>query len=256
MFKDFTYVKYRELLKVFIKENYKVYTILAWIQNSPVKGILLRHDVDRHPENSLKKALIECELGIKSTYYFRYCSSSLKSDIVSKISSMGHEIGYHYEDLSVANGNYDIAIKLFQTNLERLRQIAEVKTISMHGRPMSKFDNRDIWKKYDFNKFGIDGEAYLTINYKDTYYFSDTGRTWNYNGVNLRDKVDTNIKTELSDTDSLIGFIKDKSPERISVLTHPERWNDNNYLWLKYYSRDMISNSVKRIVNLARNYKD
>ena len=27
-----------------------------------------------------------------------------------------------------------------------LRQFSDVKTATMHGRPLSKFDNRDIWK--------------------------------------------------------------------------------------------------------------
>jgi hypothetical protein len=36
---------------------------------------------------------------------------------------MGHEIGYHYEVLSEANGDPEKAIELFRSNLEKLRQI-------------------------------------------------------------------------------------------------------------------------------------
>ena len=37
-------------------------------------------------------------------------------------------------------------------------------------------------------KKGILGEAYLSIDYTNTYYFTDTGRSWSENAVNLRDK--------------------------------------------------------------------
>ena len=52
---DFTLSKYRELLTVL--QGYGEVT--------------LRHDVDRKPQNSLKMARIERELGWKSVCYFR-----------------------------------------------------------------------------------------------------------------------------------------------------------------------------------------
>lgn len=255
MFSDFTYSKYRELLKAIVKKDYKIYKVCDWIKYNPETGILLRHDVDRYPKNSLRTSQIETELGIQSTYYFRSCSCSYNPDIIKEISKGGHEIGYHYEDLSIAKGDDDKAIILFQENLNRLRNIVKVETISMHGRPMSKFDNRDIWKKFDFRQFEIKGEAYLTINYNNTYYFSDTGRTWSSDGINIRDKVKTNVNASISNTESLIKFINNNKSSKIAILTHPERWNDDNYLWLKYYLRDAISNNAKRFVNFARNKK-
>jgi hypothetical protein len=250
---DFTYRKYNELLDTFLKNGYNTFTVRDWINDLPRSGIMLRHDVDRFPFNSLIVSKLENELGIKATYYFRYCKNSYNREIVEKISSMGHEIGYHYEDLSVAKGDLNKAIDLFEINLNRLRESADVKTISMHGRPMSKYDNRDIWKKYDFRKFGLTGEAYLSIDYNDIYYFSDTGRTWSNSGSNIRDKVSTNKITKVTDTDSLVKFITDIFPDKIAVLTHPERWNDNFLPWIRYYARDIISNNAKRIVKIARN---
>ncbi len=37
----------------------------------PGKVVILRHDVDRKPENALKMAEIEREFDIPATYYFR-----------------------------------------------------------------------------------------------------------------------------------------------------------------------------------------
>lgn len=252
MRKDFTYNKYTEFLKLLINKDYKFYTVKGWINKSPDKGIILRHDVDRSPKNSLRNSIIENDFGIKSTYYFRVTKSSFNSDIIKQINSMGHEIGYHYEDLSTSKGDYSSAIKLFQKNLEMLRGIVDIETISMHGNPMSKIDNRDIWDKYNFKDFGIIGEAYLSINYDEIFYFTDTGRTWSDKGANIRDKVCSNQKYNISNTDSLMTFIGENTPAKIALLTHPERWNDNMFLWHRYYVRDIISNSAKYIIKLIR----
>ena len=37
------------------------------------------------------------------------------------------------------------AILTMNFRADRMRQIVPVKTISMHGRPFKKYDNRDIW---------------------------------------------------------------------------------------------------------------
>jgi hypothetical protein len=252
MGKDFTFKKYKELIEFLINNNYKFYTVNDWISKTPDKGIILRHDVDRYPINSLQNSIIEKDFGIKSTYYFRITKNSLNTDIVKRISSMGHEIGYHYEDLSTARGDYDAAIKLFKKNLEILREIAEVRTISMHGKPISKTDNRNLWNKFNFKDSDVTGEAYLSINYEDIFYFTDTGRTWSDKGANIRDTVYTNKKYRISGTDSLITFIRENMPLKIALLTHPERWNDNMFLWHRYYLRDKISNTAKTIIKLTR----
>jgi hypothetical protein len=122
-------------------------------------------------------AELEHELGIQSTYYFRF-PYTFKPDIIVKFHDLEHEVGYHYEVLSKANGDYEKAVELFEQELSEFRRIVDVKTICMHGRSLSRYDNRDLWKRYDFNEFGFVGETYLSI--KDVNYFSDTGRSWNW----------------------------------------------------------------------------
>ena len=49
---------------------------------------------------------IERELGISGTYYFRTTKEVFKAEIM-------HEIGYHYEVLDKAKGNFDIIGELY-----------------------------------------------------------------------------------------------------------------------------------------------
>ena len=91
----------------------------------------MRHDTDRKPENALRMAVLEHELGIQSTYYFRF-PYTFKPDIIGKIHDLGHEVGYHYEVLSKARGDYEKAVELFEQELSEFREIVDVKTICMH----------------------------------------------------------------------------------------------------------------------------
>src|SRR5690606_34263406 len=124
-------------------------TMTEYICNQlPDRFVLLRHDVDRMPERALETAKIEHELGIKATYYFRTIKSVFKPDIIHQIREMGHEIGYHYETLSEAKGDKKRAFDLFKSHLDNFRDVCDVKTICMHGKPLSKYDNRELWKRY------------------------------------------------------------------------------------------------------------
>ena len=205
--RDFTSYKFHRLCEA-ISSNYPTITIAEYMENKqPESFILMRHDIDRMPERALVIARIEQELGIRSTYYFRTTKNVFKSKIISQIKDMGHDIGYHYETLSEANGDSEKALNLFRSNLERLREICEVKTICMHGRPLSKYDNRELWKNYDFRSFGIAGEAYLSIR-DDLNYFSDTGRTWSYKN-SIRDCIPGRTERVFAETtDDLIELIE------------------------------------------------
>jgi hypothetical protein len=144
--------------------------------------------VDARPKNSLCFAQIQADLGIKGTYYFRMVPQSYDEAIIREIANLGHEIGYHYETMDTCKGDVDKAYDEFCRNLEHFRKITEIKTISMHGSPMSKFDNRDIWLKYDYKRLGIIAEPYFDINFNELYYITDTGRRWDGDMFNVRDK--------------------------------------------------------------------
>jgi hypothetical protein len=77
----------------------------------------------------------------------------------------------------------------FLKNLEAMRKIADIKTICMHGSPMSPYDNRLLWTKYDYRDYGIIGEPYFDVDFSRVAYYTDTGRRWDGDSVSVRDKV-------------------------------------------------------------------
>lgn len=250
--KDFTYFKYEKLIKSIIVENIPIYTIIDWHNLKPNSGIVIRHDIDRRVINALDIAELEYKYGVKSTYYFRKSKNSFNPEIIKKIAELGHEIGYHYEDLSLANGNYEKAKELFNNHMNKLRNIAPVETCAMHGRPLSKYDNRDIWNKFKLEDFGLKAEAFLSIDYSDTYYFTDTGRSWAENSANLRDKVQTNKISHISTTDELVEFIRNKKNVKIGLVAHTERWPKNRLGYFISNLSDLSVNLIKNIINIIR----
>ena len=91
--------------------------------------------------------------------------------------------------MNAANGVIGNALDLFQKNLAKLRELAPVKTACMHGSPLSKYDNRDLWKNFDYHDLGIIGEPYFDIDFNEVMYLTDTGRRWDGDKVSIRDKV-------------------------------------------------------------------
>src|SRR3972149_2832074 len=154
---DFRLKLYKKMLEVFLQKKYNFLTFEDTFNKNETNYIILRHDVDLLPRNSLYTAQIEHKLGIRGTYYFRIIKKSYDPNIIYKIATLGHEIGYHYEDIAIAKGNIDKAYDSFCRNLEKIRKFYPVKTICMHGSPMSKWDSRLIWQKYDYRKLGIIG---------------------------------------------------------------------------------------------------
>lgn len=240
---DFTLEKYRELCCVLLG-NYKIYTVYGYLSQNP-KGnaVVLRHDVDRKIQNSLKMAQLENEMGISSSYYFRY-PSTFKPKCIKKIRDLGHEVGYHYEVLSRAKGDYEKAVRRFQYELGEFRNICEINTLCMHGSPLSKYDNRDLWKKYDFRDFDILGEAYLSLVDKSLVYLTDTGRNWG-GKRSLRDAMPGARPVPVETTDDLIAWIGASQNGRLYLTVHPERWASGNGERVLSFSQDAMINIGK-----------
>lgn len=307
---DFTLKIYKHLLQALKSHNYTFLPFSNYIQlnnlstSPPLSSvalakedrllIILRHDVDKLPQNALRFAQIEHELGIKGTYYFRIVPESFEPKIIEKITSLGHEIGYHYEDVDLAykklrakskahseapitqhpasrtqNQNlYDLAIESFLENLKVLRKIVPVKTICMHGSPLSKFDNKLLWKYYDYRYYGIIGEPYFDVDYSKVLYITDTGRKWNNQSVSVRDKVDQkmgvgkeekqykNLQEQyiFSNTYDIIKAVENKTlPNTIMINAHPHRWFDNYWGWTKELIMQNLKNIIKRLIVKYRN---
>ena len=251
MNKDFTLKIYKELLKSAIHAGYTLTSYEDYIVNGSNynKVFILRHDVDDLPENSYQTALIEKELGAKGSYFFRVVKQSLHPDIIEKIKKLGHEIAYHYEDMALCNGDINKAYEHFKTKLEMFRKFYPVKTICMHGSPLSKWDNRLLWEKYNYKELGIIGEPYFDIDFKKVLYMTDTGRMWNNETSSVRDKVESGYEFKFNSTDDIIKAFKEhKLPAQIMLNIHPQRWTNNYFLWVKEYVMQNIKNTIKQFL--------
>ena len=82
----FTKVKtYKFLIKALQRQGYFFQTFKEFINNQKEKAIILRHDVDKLPQNSLRFAQIQYKYGIKGSYYFRAVPESWDEDIIANL---------------------------------------------------------------------------------------------------------------------------------------------------------------------------
>ena len=248
--KDFLVKAYMNLLGSLISSGYEFQAFKDFLQEPQERVVILRHDVDKAPGNSLKLAEIEHDKGLKASYFFRIVPESLHVDKLLAIKKLGHEIGYHYEDMDPARGDPDKAIKSFEENLQKLRKLAQIDTICMHGSPLSKYDNKDLWKHYDYHEYGIIGEPYFDIDYDKLFYITDTGRKWNNRDASIRDKVDSPFEIEVRSTEHFIELIREnKMPEQMMINTHPQRWNDAAVPWVVELVSQSVKNQIKKVIS-------
>lgn len=242
---DFTIDIYKKLILTLQNEGYNFQTFAEFIKAPMAKSVILRHDVDKRPENSELFARIQNELNIKGTYYFRCVPESYDEQIIRTISKMNHEIGYHYEEMDLCNGDVHAAIKLFEKNLKTLRDICPIETICMHGSPRSKYDNKSIWLSNKYTDYQIIGEPYFDLNFNKIGYLTDTGRTWDGARFSVRDKVVSNISLNVKSTQELIHNLKKKSlPKQLMLTFHPQRWNSDFAMW----TQEMILQNLKNVI--------
>ncbi len=256
---DFTLAKYEELMRCLLDSGYAVRSVAEYLACAGARSptdVVLRHDVDRFVGRALAMARLEHRMGVHSTYYFRTTRRVFKPDAIAEIACMGHEVGYHYEVLDKTRGDQAAASALFAMELAAFRQMAEVKTCAMHGNPLTRWDNRDLWEKCSWKDFGLLGEAYLSFH--DVVYLSDTGRTWS-----PRNKVkdwmpggDGRVaaQPDVRSTDDLIRWLGSGDRGPVYLTAHPERWQDGPAQWMASATMDLGVNVVKRVLLRHRSH--
>jgi len=278
---DFTFKTYKRLITGLIFQGYEFQTFSEFAGKPVKQAVIIRHDVDRKPGNALKMAQLEKQVGINGTYYFRALPGSFDKKVIEQIAGMGHEIGYHYENLSTvarrkeyrkretAADNrdpkdrnrkflYKSALNDFKKNLEMFRKLVPIKTICMHGSPLSRFDNRDLWKVYDYRDFGIECEPYFDLDFSEVFYLTDTGRRWDGDHVNVRDRVNqTDKKRPVYRTtwDIIDAVTAGTFPLRVMITIHPQRWSDNSFDWAWELISQRVKNAGKRMLIRAKGSK-
>jgi len=259
--RDFTLQAYKSLLLALQSSAYQFLTFeqycIAKQSNGalPPKVVILRHDVDLKAANSLATAQLEAELGIVASYYFRVVPQSNQPEIITQIAALGHEIGYHYEDMAICGGDVVKAKLHFETQLAYFRQFYPVKTICMHGAPQSQFDGKELWNVCDYRDYGIIGEPYFDVDYSEVFYLTDTGRRWDGFNVSVRDKIPvyqdkwSKKGWQFHSTNDIIKAVDSgQFPSKVLITTHPQRWTDSRWAWIKEYVTQTAKNQVKRVL--------
>ena len=191
--------------------------------------------------------MIEAQMGVRSTSYFRFTRRVFRPELVAEIVSMKHEVGYHYEVLDKTQGDVAKALERFGYELGELRRVAEVKTVAMHGNPLTPWDNRDIWAAGSLDDFGLLGEAYLSM--RGVSYLSDAGRTWSQHRK-IKDWMPsmgdgTSAMPQVRSTDEVIRWLSERAAGPVCLSVHPERWAATPGQWIESCVIDSLLNLGK-----------
>jgi hypothetical protein len=251
---DFTLGKYDQLLRAALRLGLPIMTMAQYFQagkpDSP--RVILRHDVDRDADAALRLAQLEADLAVQATYYFRSVGRVFNTRVMQQIEAWGHEVGYHYETLAKAKGSLTGAWAIFEVELAVFRQVVSVHTVSMHGSPLSRWNNLDIWQDKELSDYRLVGEATLSVDYHKVYYFTDTGRTWGETGANRRDRAAQRIPLRpVVTTDDLTGFLAE-ADRPVLINAHPNRWTSGGAAWAWSAATDAAINLAKKAVWLLQ----
>lgn len=242
--RDLTFSMYERLLDAMRDARCEFRKFSDHICSPLGDAILLRQDVDDRKLRSLAFARIQYKRGITATYYFRMVPQSFDERVIREVHDLGHEVGYHYEEMDLCQGDPGKAYDLFRSNLDRLRSVVPVTSICMHGSPRSRFDNKDLWKSHDYRAHGIVGEPYLDLDFNRVAYFTDTGGRWDGARYSVRDHAGTDQPYRYRHTQDMVEALRAGTFPRLAMLNfHPQRWTDSSPLWLR-----------ERVTQTAKNY--
>ena len=226
----------------------------------PERFIILRHDVDKRPDYAVRMAELEASMNVRASYYFRIVPESNVPECIRRIAQLGHEIGYHYEDMSLCGGDAEKAYAHFVDSLAYFRQFYPVQTCCMHGAPMSQFDSRALWESYNYRDERLIGEPYYDVDFFDVFYLTDTGRCWDGYKVSVRDKIPkyqdlwTNAGWVFHSTKDILEGIDSQSFwPRVMITVHPQRWTDSWLPWMTEWVLQHLKNIVKAVLVSRRN---
>lgn len=165
--------KYSQL-KRFLKRIVELSETKTFREFQSQKCFLIRHDVDFDLEAALRMALIENEVGVKSTFFVLVNTENynLFSDknkkILKQIENLDHEIGLHF-DASHYSNNFEMHAQKEASILENILS-QKVHSIALHNPSTSKHHP----------KFKTYNDAYSDKYFYPEIYLSDS--RFDFNG--------------------------------------------------------------------------
>jgi len=222
--------EYRRLLQIALDQGYAVLSLEAWLDDPSLAGgrpaLLLRHDVDQHPAAALRMAAIEADLGVLSTWYFRWRTAD--PHVVDAIREHGHAVGLHYETLTRellrrglgaadAPALRGAARELLRTELAAFdARHGPARSACPHGDTrMPGVDNGVLLLGEDWGSYGLRWDAKAAMRSRDLDVWvtdrSVAGGRW-------KDGLDP------------IDLLVDRRSPMLAVI-HPNNWSSGPALW-------------------------
>lgn len=119
---DFTFDIYADLIDAGPEAGYEFLAVREDLASEtlPERFVILRHDVDRKPENALARAILMAEHRVTSTDHFRTVEKTFRSERIRTTERLGLEPGYHSEDVDRTERDVEAAHDSFPTPLAHL----------------------------------------------------------------------------------------------------------------------------------------
>ena len=134
-----TFSQYQRVMSSFANNDILSQPINSLRVMGPTLGALfIKHDVEDRLDRAVSMGLIEAKMGHRATYYFQadLVASEEGRTAVQELAALGHEVGYHYDVLDAADGDYDAALEDFDRCLGMFANMGmPVSTVCPHGNP-------------------------------------------------------------------------------------------------------------------------
>ncbi|HSD24088.1 MAG TPA: hypothetical protein VLB79_07155 [Solirubrobacterales bacterium] len=224
------WAEYERFLRSAQENGYRILSLEDWVSaGRPVEGeptLILRHDVDQHPRSALRMAAIEKELGVRSSWYFRWRTAH--PAVVEKVKRDGFQVGLHYETMSRIALQRDLHEEPSEELIESCREVLRSELAAFEGlfgpchvavphgdSRIPEVHNALLLKGQDCSEYGIDYDGNEVMRGHDL-------------GLWLTDRI-ASEGGWMEGIDPLEKLAERASP--ILTVTHPNNWASGPSLW-------------------------
>lgn len=243
--------EYRRFLELAREHGYRLVALEDWVLEGDREvtdlTLILRHDVDQHPRSALTMAGIEEELGVRSSWYFRWRTAH--PVVVAAVKDRGFDVGLHYETLTrkalerTASGGVDERF-LDESRGDLRAEIAAfdrlfgpIRSAVPHGDSrVPGVHNGELLQNRDCGDYGIEFDGNEAMNGRNLgYWLTD------------RSSVEGGWREGIDPAELFASRI---TP--ILCVTHPNNWASGLSLWMDRMLRAVLP-TVMPDSNGARN---
>lgn len=248
------WAEYRRFLQLARQHGYRIVALEEWVNEGQRDvsdpTLILRHDVDQHPRSALEMVHIEEDLGVRSSWYFRWRTAH--PVVVRAVKDRGFDVGLHYETLTrkaLERKSFGVNEELRDESRRELRaEIAAfdrlfgpIRSAVPHGDSrVPGVHNGELLQDRECGEYGIEFDGNEAMNGRDLGYWL-TDRSSVEGG--WRDGVEP---SEL--------FAARVTP--VLSVTHPNNWASGPSLWLDRLLRALLPDSNRGLKRPIRTGSD